>query len=218
MIAHHPPSSPFIIIIVHHYCSSSIYFRSHFGADSFRCFTIMSVSQTVLGMRSGVVVAHAEERRLFVVASALVDFSRQQRNEFLHSHAQQPIMEFYASDGTSHRTLSKYVACTTGSAATRFGPDTKEWLVERIFLVAMNGDSHFLCTDARVMSCKSGWAHYNCYAAHAMARQSHRTWMISHHCWDGAVRGILERLVRTRHVAYGEFWGQNSRTQSQVKP
>ena len=139
------------------------------------------------------------------LCEALKEFSLERWQTFIADNAGKIVLEYYASDGTEHKTCKCVDAKSEDLSQKRFVVSPDEWLVERKFMFAEDGKAEFLCSESRVLEDKTAWSHYSAYASHEMLREVHDGWNLHVHCWDGAVRSAMERHVHQRHQAFDQL-------------
>lgn len=140
---------------------------------------------------------HAEVARAFLHDRALA---------FVAQRAHEPLMEIFMSDGTPVTTLQRSLTAWHDMVVRRSGRACREYLTQRVFLV----DEELRTVPAigypRLMEDKTALTHYAGYVeAWPGTRTLSRDAVLSHHCFDGAIKSAMETRVRQRAAAY-ELW------------
>jgi hypothetical protein len=152
------------------------------------------------------VLSDTDVCRVAKLCEVLKSFLADLRGRWLRSHREQPILEAYASDSTPLRTRQRHTAEFEELHAIRSGTSSKDWIVQRCFLRASGVDANVLFSEPKLLLDKTAWTHFEVQRQLCdLARQHHHGIVVSHHCWDRAVKQPCERLVRLRHRAFDEF-------------
>ena len=111
-----------------------------------------------------------------------------QRANFLRAHSSEPLLVWFASDGTEHTHRRTELVCLGGRLACRRLRQKHEFLVSRLFLVTAQSRLAVL-PQPIVLNDKTVDSHST---AHRLVSpeprlDGHTGIIISHGCWDGAV-------------------------------
>lgn len=149
------------------------------------------------------VLSDAARARCAKLCEVLKAFLAERRARWLRSHQGVPIIECYASDGTPLKTQLKFTSEFQQLHVSRTGTSSKEWIVQRLFLASETGEPCVLYSEPLLLEDKTAWTHFEVQRRLAdLGRQHHDGIIISHHCWDRALKSACEQLARKRHTAY----------------
>ena len=87
------------------------------------------------------------EHRCSKLAEVLKCFLFDRRSRWLSSHRDEPILEVYCCDGTPFKCKEKYTQEWEELHVTRSGHLAREWLVQRLFLVAGDNPASWFSTS-----------------------------------------------------------------------
>ena len=85
------------------------------------------------------------DRGIHALACGLKSFLGHMRDLFILNHEGHVLTEYYGSDGTPHRLKERVRLAVEGAVLSQTRPcsDTKEWLAERSFVTASDGECFF---------------------------------------------------------------------------
>lgn len=142
------------------------------------------------------VLSDAGKQQVLKLCEVLKGFLTERRKQWLRRHAGMPILEAYACDGNPLKTISRHTWGIDHLTSTRCGTSSSDWVMQRLFLSAGPGDANVLYSEPRQLSDKSAWAHFEVQRQlSSMARQHHDGIVVSHHCWDRALKTSCEKLA-----------------------
>ena len=184
------------------------YFRSHFGSGS---TTRASMQPVIAPHRELLDVAgpHSswekhDDRIIAKHTEVLKDFLQARAATWVLQHIDEPILEVFQSDGTPVTTVEREADRWEDYQVVRRGKQTEEYLIQRLWLSDVHGDVTPLFQEPRLLADKTALTHYSGHAelwkgARAMGAEHA---VLSHHCFDSAVKAPLEHRFRQERNAY----------------
>lgn len=134
-------------------------------------------------------------------AEVLQSFLDLKMRRFVSERSEQPLLEMFFSDATPYTVQSRHAVEADGLTARREGRECKDFLMQRTFVVSVDGQVRTYFRDARMMSDKHHLTSYRGFADewHGVRRMGAKDIVISCYVFDRAVQSAMERRMRQQH-------------------
>ena len=138
------------------------------------------------------------------LAEVSTEFLRLVAHRLVADRLDAPMAEVMTQDCTPLRTATMHVGGQGSLRVVRRGRQGRERLVQRVFLVDHAGEKAVVFVDPRDMASKTAASHHVAgVAVWPGARVlGHHRLLISHGCWDRAVKSACARFQAQRHAAW----------------
>ena len=140
------------------------------------------------------------------VAEAAKAFLRSRAEAFVRQRRHAPLLISYGSDCTPISTLEAVKHAWHEHHVERRGRASHEYLIQRVFLQDVAGETQVHMLDPLPMADKGSWAHFQAFRELLpLGRElGHASLLVSHHCWDRTVCSANDRKQRQLHRAHYE--------------
>ena len=137
----------------------------------------------------------------------LKEFQRIQLSRWLDQRRDEPVLAVYQSDGTPLRTHVRHIFHLNDLHVVREGKETREYLLQRLFMADAQGSTISVVVEPRLMKDKTHLTHMQAYCEQTQdpRLRGHEGISITHHTYDRAVFTAMRRRLLQRQVAMDNY-------------
>lgn len=138
-----------------------------------------------------------EHEKMAKLCEVVKHFMKSEAISMITRRYDEPIMMFYSADSSPASTKELYAASMGATTVRRKGRRANDLLVQRMFLLAPDGECKVVVDEPRTMCEKTAWCHTEAFRRMFPNPRNlgHRSIVVIHGVWDRAIQAACARQV-----------------------